>query len=228
MDESYNTKKNMSKKSIFTIALCFLGISNAFSQKIENGSKWWDGYALWTATCDGSSVVMNGELPNGDMDFFQIYKLDDKNEYAFTSDRPYFNRFNADLSCRLKYIRQEGMYFIAVKNKKDETVWIFVLTPDNLENCVAQQKALEEELPSDILCTALLNTAYLNKFPKKELRLMRNEILARHGYRFQSKDLQEWFGDMPWYKPAKNNNSIRLNIIEKTNVELMKCIEAQK
>ena len=217
------------KKHFFALlAICLTMNICVKAQEIENGSKWWDGYALWNATVEGGTIIMNGELPNGDMDFFQIYKLKGKGEYGFTSDRPNFNKFNADLGCTIKYIRQDGMYFLAVRNKKGEAVWIFVLTPDNLENCMALQQSLEGEPPSNMLSNALLNTAYLSRFTKEELRLMRNEILAHHGYRFQSKDLQEWFGAMDWYTPVKDNNTIHLNIIEQTNVQLMKCIEAQK
>ena len=218
----------MTKKIAAIMLMCVALFSAAQAHKIENGSKWWDGYALWTAIYEEELIVMSGELPNGDMDIFQIYKLDGKDEYAFTSDRPYFNRFNADLGCTLKYIRKDGMYFIAVRNKKNETVWTFVLTPDNLENCMAQQKAMEEALPSNLLCNTLLNVAYLDRFNKQELRIMRNEILARHGYNFQSKDLKDFFSQKSWYKPAKSNSGIKLNIIEQTNVELMKCLEALK
>ena len=105
----------MAKKITAILILCAALFSTSQAQKIESGSKWWDGYALWTATCEGNSIVMNGEEPNGDMDFFQIYKLNGKDEYAFTSDRPYFNKFNADLSCTLKYMRKDGMYFIVRK-----------------------------------------------------------------------------------------------------------------
>ena len=72
-----------------------------------------------------------------------------------------------------------------------------------------------------------MNTRYLGRFSKPQLRLMRNEILARHGWRFQSKDLQDHFGSQPWYKPVANNNSIKLNIIETTNVQLLKSEEAE-
>ena len=219
------------KKHFFAIlAICLTINIGAKAQKIEPGTLWWDGYTLWEARMDkdDSDVYFYGEQPNGDNDFFQIYKLKGNGEYAFTSDRPYFNKFNADLSCTLKYIRKDGMYFLAVRNKQGEAVWIFVLTPDNLENCMAQQKALEGQLPSNLLCNTLLNTAYLDFFSVEELRLMRNEILARHGYNFQSKDLKDYFSQKSWYKPAKSNNGIKLNIIEETNVQLIKSIEAIK
>ena len=51
---------------------------------------------------------------------------------------------------------------------------------------------------------------------KQELRLLRNKILAYHGYRFQSKDLQEYFGKVSWYKPGNDNNAIKLDIVEQT------------
>lgn len=218
----------MKKQLLALIATCLMATACINAQKIEDGSRWWDGYTLWTASYEGNTIVMNGQLPNNDIDFFQIYKLSGAGEYGFTSDRPYFNRFNADLGCTIKYIRKDGMYFLAVRNKKGETVWLYLLTPDNIENCMAQQKAMEEALPGNLLCNTLLNVAYLDRFNKQELRIMRNEIMARHGYNFQSKDLKDYFSQKSWYKPAKDNNSIKLNIIEETNIQLMKYLESVK
>ncbi len=59
----------------------------------------------------------------------------------------------------------------------------------------------------------------------KELRLMRNEIYARHGYTFSSADLQKYFGAKPWYKPLGNNSAVKLSDIETFNVELLKNME---
>lgn len=57
------------------------------------------------------------------------------------------------------------------------------------------------------------------------LRLMRNSILAHHGYVFQSPDLQEYFGKEPWYKPADNNDNIRLSLLERLNIDIIKTRE---
>ena len=73
--------------------------------------------------------------------------------------------------------------------------------------------------------TTLLNDKQFRKMKKSTLRIMRNEIMARHGYRFQSKDLQEYFSSMPWYKPAASNDEVKLNFIERLNVELIKAVE---
>lgn len=74
----------------------------------------------------------------------------------------------------------------------------------------------------------LLNDCQFRRFDKPTLRIMRNAILARHGYRFQSKDLQEYFANEPWYKPAASNDGIRLTFIEQLNVELIKHVEEEK
>ncbi|MBN1574430.1 MAG: YARHG domain-containing protein [Deltaproteobacteria bacterium] len=38
-----------------------------------------------------------------------------------------------------------------------------------------------------------------------ELRILRNEIYARHGRKFKSKDLQDYFAGQPWYSIDPNN-----------------------
>jgi hypothetical protein len=55
---------------------------------------------------------------------------------------------------------------------------------------------------------------------------MRNEILARYGWKFQSQDLKDHFAMMSWYKPVADNSQVKLNIIEQTNVQLIKSEEA--
>ena len=101
-----------------------------------------------------------------------------------------------------------------------------VLTPDNVENCTSQEKWAEQQPVSDIITSMLLNPTYLGRFSKGQLRLMRNEILARHGWKFQSQDLKDYFALQPWYKPVANNNQVTLNIIEQTNIQLIKSEEA--
>ena len=73
--------------------------------------------------------------------------------------------------------------------------------------------------------STLLNDKQFRRFDKKTLRIMRNAILAKHGYRFQSKDLQDYFAKEPWYKPAANNNDVKPSFIEQLNIELIKCEE---
>ncbi|MCR5454954.1 MAG: YARHG domain-containing protein [Bacteroidales bacterium] len=60
------------------------------------------------------------------------------------------------------------------------------------------------------------------RFHSGLIRLMRNEIFARHGYEFSSDDLKTYFESQPWYKCIHNNAAVNLNEVEKFNVELLK------
>ena len=72
----------------------------------------------------------------------------------------------------------------------------------------------------------LVDNACLKSYKKSTLRLMRNEILARHGYVFEDEDLNEYFRKQPWYKPAQSNEGIELSFIEKLNVGLIENAES--
>ena len=91
--------------------------------------------------------------------------------------------------------------------------------------------ALTESNPNhgrfDFVSNALLHGSELYNFDRPQLRLMRNSILARHGYVFQSQDLQEYFGNEPWYKPADSNEDIQLSFPEQINIDLIKYREKE-
>ncbi|MGM7634633.1 YARHG domain-containing protein [Bacillus sp. Hm123] len=59
---------------------------------------------------------------------------------------------------------------------------------------------------------------------KKELRLARNEIYARHGYIFNSNDLQNYFSSQSWYVPNPSFNG-NLSSLEKENIDFIKSYE---
>ena len=199
------------------------------AQTITNGSKWWDGSVLYTAKVAASGeVTMNGiDAHEGGFRFMLSKDPSKQGRYILTTDNPdAYMPVRGQLGWRVDYIRQDGMYFLAVRKPNNDVVWTLVLTPDNLENCISQQQWAEEQPVSEIITGMLLNTTYLARFSKPDLRLMRNEILARHGWKFQSKDLQDHFGKQSWYHPVADNNTIKLSIIEQTNVQLIKSEEA--
>jgi hypothetical protein len=68
----------------------------------------------------------------------------------------------------------------------------------------------------------LLTEDDIKGFSKPELRILRNEIYARHGYIFKSKDLQDYFSAKDWYSPKYEDVASLLNTIEKQNVEFIK------
>ena len=72
---------------------------------------------------------------------------------------------------------------------------------------------------------AMLNRQTLGHYRKSSLRLMRNEILARHGYRFSAKDLVEYFTNQAWYQPGESNDNIRLSFYEQMTMALIQAEE---
>ena len=82
----------------------------------------------------------------------------------------------------------------------------------------------------DFASNEMLYIDWLGNFTNNELRLMRNEIYARHGYRFSTPDMQEYFSACPWYSPRDNNDAAvaELSEIEKINVQQIKRAEKQK
>jgi hypothetical protein len=55
------------------------------------------------------------------------------------------------------------------------------------------------------------------------LRLARHEIYARHGYRFKSQDLQDFFARRSWYEPV--GPDVSLSDVELANVALLRQVE---
>lgn len=53
------------------------------------------------------------------------------------------------------------------------------------------------------------------------LRLMRNEIFARHGYMFNDDMLKEYFRREPWYRPRFTDVTDKLSSIERKNISLI-------
>jgi len=52
-----------------------------------------------------------------------------------------------------------------------------------------------------------------------ELRLLRNEVYARHGRQFRAEWLQQYFFEQPWYTPDENFKDEELSGSDKLNVE---------
>lgn len=56
----------------------------------------------------------------------------------------------------------------------------------------------------------------------RELKIMRNEIFARHGYIFKTEDMKAHFNSQPWYEGRYDDVSSMLSDIEIKNVSFIK------
>lgn len=60
---------------------------------------------------------------------------------------------------------------------------------------------------------------------KKELRIMRNEIYARYGHTFKSKDLKDYFNNQENYQELVEDAAVFLSPIESQNADFIKRYE---
>ncbi len=69
-----------------------------------------------------------------------------------------------------------------------------------------------------------LTSADLTYLSKEQLKIARNEIYARHGHIFQTKDMQAYFAKQSWYRENPYFKG-KLTDIETYNIELIKSRE---
>ena len=71
----------------------------------------------------------------------------------------------------------------------------------------------------------LLTVSDLQNLSKNDLKIMRNEIFARHGYIFQTDEMKTYFKYQDWYRPRYSDVNSMLTSIEQKNIELIKRYE---
>ena len=217
------------KKLLFVLMTLCAGMA-AQAQTIHLDHHFWDGYSLYTVKEIRMGKYFYMTTSQGEE--LTLEKIDGKpGEYKIIPSRQADEcPFGAQYGWRVQHITQAGQSFLAVRKPNGDVMWVLDQTTEKEEKCDEMQQMMTQEEPWNAVNSILLNRAYLRDMvsSKQELRLLRNKILAYHGYRFQSKDLQEYFGKIGWYKPGNDNNAIKLDIIEQTNIQLIKSEEADR
>lgn len=79
-----------------------------------------------------------------------------------------------------------------------------------------------------ILSLCKLDREFFRKYDRDKLRIIRNELFALHGYRFNAPDLRNYFEKKEWYRPTDLTSEQifnHLTEIEKHNISLITEIE---
>lgn len=120
----------------------------------------------------------------------------------------------------------DGLTLQEVEDDPDE--YFFDWKPTGMEYFLTKADRGNGTCRFDFATTQLLNDRQFRRMDKTALRVMRNYILARHGYKFSSADLQEYFSKEAWYAPRESNDGIsdELTLVERLNIELIKAVEA--
>lgn len=213
---------------LLTIILWACALCGMQAQTIKKGDKFFDGMSLYTVqeVRMGKYVYMTSNEDNE----LTLEKVDGKvGEYTLQPSRQADEPpFGSQWGGRVQYIHHGERKLLAFRKPSNgDVMWTMDLTRNSYDDCIMMQQMMQQEEPENA-GTLVLNRPYLDGISKADLRLMRNRILANHGYRFTSKDLQEHFGKYRWYKPVDDNSTIKLNIIEQVNLELIKSEEAER
>ncbi len=111
----------------------------------------------------------------------------------------YFPSDNYDAK-KLSVIERKNLAILSGAQKRQRKV---ALLPGDME--FFENKAITEQM--------------LQGLSLHELRLLRNEIYARHGRMFRAEWLQQYFFFQPWYAPDENFKDEQLSGTDKLNVE---------
>ena len=103
-------------------------------------------------------------------------------------------------SKKLTAIERKNLALLSTAQKKQRKV---ALLPGDME--LFESKAIAEQM--------------LHGLSLHELRLLRNEVYARHGRMFRAEWLQQYFYSQPWYTPDENFKDESLSGNDKLNVE---------
>jgi hypothetical protein len=76
--------------------------------------------------------------------------------------------------------------------------------------------------------TTPLTDSILRGMSLYDLRLIRNEVYARHGRRFETPWLRNFFKDEPWYTPRREFSIAELSETEKANIKLIQAAENRR
>src|SRR5215211_5770433 len=119
-----------------------------------------------------------------------------------------------------QYFEERYWYF---PNDKYDAKKLSVIERKNLETLSGAQKRQRKValLPGDMQFfeNRTMAEQLLHGLSLHELRLLRNEIYARHGRMFRAEWLQQYFFFQPWYSPQENFKDEELSGNDKLNVE---------
>lgn len=81
-----------------------------------------------------------------------------------------------------------------------------------------------------IILSSKIDSVEICKMTSADLRLLRNEIFARHRYIFKSQELTNYFSKFDWYEPNLTLDQVdkKLTKTDRYNISLIKSVEVDK
>lgn len=73
----------------------------------------------------------------------------------------------------------------------------------------------------------ILSSIEVKQYTIEEIKLMKNEILAEHGYSFNDTEVQQYFENQSWYSNQEDSIKNRMTDIERLNFDFLSSIEKE-
>ena len=236
-------------KKILFMMLALVGMT-ANAQGIKSGSKWNISNLVYEAKVNIDNTITFTAMAEGEELAFRLTpNYSNKNEFVLSEElnADGFNPFSKTARAEYKNIAFNGTVtgVLRISGLTDlEGMWEAVQTLDGLTLYEVEQDEYGMFKRKDLQKTLswvnteprfgyanriLLNDKIFRKMKKSTLRIMRNSILAKHGYMFSSRDLADYFASQPWFSPRPSNDGVNdeLSLVERLNIELIKCEEAK-
>ncbi len=104
--------------------------------------------------------------------------------------------------------------------KYQKSVKLNTIEQANVDLLAAYESRLREKLATELVTDETLGTLFA-----EDLRVLRNEVYARHGRIFKDAKLQKYFESQSWYKPNPDFKDDQLGQIEVANLAKIKAAE---
>jgi hypothetical protein len=115
------------------------------------------------------------------------------------------------------YFNWRDWYKVA---KDQKTVKLNKIEQQNVDLLAAFEAKQREKLSTELVTDESLGALFA-----EDIRILRNEIYARHGRIFKDKTLQQYFETQAWYHPNPDFKDEMLNEVETQNLAKLKEAE---
>jgi hypothetical protein len=176
-----------------------------------------------TITFDRNNSVVSGLSPNTETPFTFVEEFGDTPVPALVFSNNDAYKVNKALI---------GIELVPLL--PDEERWEWMMEADPAKPAVMLVKTVEGQadlppgrfpLASKQVMTLAELDIYAGEPKLSNLKVMRNEIFARYGYKFKTRDMADYFGTQDWYWPKHDDVATDLTEIERINIALIQVLE---
>ena len=166
---------------------------------------------LWDLSFEGNTNInlINNEIV--EIAYHDFFKIDDLLRHSLIPDQNF-------------YLSQTS----TVNNQIEGTVYkYFRINKNGILKNLSQNAKISKDRNFPQSSAKLLSDVELKQYNINEIKLMKNEILAEHGYHFSDLETQKYFDQQPWYTQMPENLESLLSDIELLNFDCLSKMEKE-